>query len=428
MNNHNNSHKLVDNVTKFWHKSNQWFWQTPDRALEEAYQAALKIKDIETKHFNGRKITEFFDNYSPTNISCFQTDLIKYLGIIKVKIAEFKTSRFLLQTSNYSYLEKINLIDNILLTYQNPDSDLLTLQPLNINDQQPFIEMKSIIKNNQYTNDSFKSINVPSPTQKTGFFPRSIGRTMQKIKIELNPKYDEEVINEIRKTRRNTQRGIRFLFLIILIPLLLQKVSKEFFIFPLVNQYHTIENSAIFLNHELKNEALEELEIYERELKFNNFLPDIPKIKAEEMEEKIAHKVTEIAEEYHYKGNNAISNCFADLVGFLGLILVVIIDKKGVNAIKNLLNEIIYDLSDSAKAFILILFTDIFVGFHSPHGWEVILEGLANHLGIAPNHSAIFLFIATFPVILDTIFKYWIFRYLNQISPSAVATLKSMNE
>jgi hypothetical protein len=71
---------------------------------------------------------------------------------------------------------------------------------------------------------------------------------------------------------------------------------------------------------------------------------------------------------------------------------------------------------------------NIFVGFHSPHGWEVILEEISAHFGIAANHNAIFLFIATFPVILDTVFKYWIFRYLNQISPSAVATLKNMNE
>jgi hypothetical protein len=34
------------------------------------------------------------------------------------------------------------------------------------------------------------------------------------------------------------------------------------------------------------------------------------------------------------------------------------------------MDEIVYGLSDSAKAFIIILFTDMFVGFHSPHGWE----------------------------------------------------------
>ena len=87
-----------------------------------------------------------------------------------------------------------------------------------------------------------------------------------------------------------------------------------------------------------------------------------------------------------------------------------------------------FGLIASAKAFIIILFTDIVVGFHSPHGWEVILESVSHHWGLPANHEFIFLFIATFPVILDTIFKYWIFRYLNRISPSAVATYRNMNE
>jgi hypothetical protein len=102
--------------------------------------------------------------------------------------------------------------------------------------------------------------------------------------------------------------------------------------------------------------------------------------------------------------------------------------KRGILTLKSFFDEIVYGLSDSAKAFIIILFTDMFVGFHSPHGWEVILEGLSRHLGFPANRQFIFLFIATFPVILDTVFKYWIFRYLNRISPSAVATYRNMNE
>jgi len=103
-------------------------------------------------------------------------------------------------------------------------------------------------------------------------------------------------------------------------------------------------------------------------------------------------------------------------------------NREGLEILKSFIDETVYGLSDSAKAFIIILFTDMFVGFHSPHGWEVLLEGLAKHLGLPANRNFIFLFIATFPVILDTIFKYWIFRYLNRISPSAVATYKNMNE
>ena len=91
------------------------------------------------------------------------------------------------------------------------------------------------------------------------------------------------------------------------------------------------------------------------------------------------------------------------------------------------IDEAVYGLSDSAKAFAIILFTDIFVGYHSPEGWTVLLEGIAHHIGIPAQEGFIMLFIATFPVILATIFKYWIFRYLNRVSPSSVATLKDMN-
>ncbi|MEI6063748.1 MAG: hypothetical protein WCQ26_04090 [Pseudanabaena sp. ELA748] len=50
------------------------------------------------------------------------------------------------------------------------------------------------------------------------------------------------------------------------------------------------------------------------------------------------------------------------------------------------------------------------------------------HLGIPENRDFIYLFIATFPVVLDSIFKYWIFCYLSRVSPSAVATYTNMNE
>jgi hypothetical protein len=115
-------------------------------------------------------------------------------------------------------------------------------------------------------------------------------------------------------------------------------------------------------------------------------------------------------------------------MSLIAFALVIVTSKREIAIVKSFIDDVIYGLSDSAKAFIIILFTDIFVGFHSPHGWEVILEGFAEHVGLAANQSVISLFIATFPVILDTISKYWIFRYLSRLSPSALATLKEMND
>jgi hypothetical protein len=107
--------------------------------------------------------------------------------------------------------------------------------------------------------------------------------------------------------------------------------------------------------------------------------------------------------------------------------MVCFFGQRDIQVLRGLIDELVYGLSDSAKAFAIILFTDIFVGFHSPEGWEVLLDGVAEHFGLPPSKHFIMLFIATFPVVLATIFKYWIFRYLNRVSPSSVATLHNMN-
>ena len=109
-------------------------------------------------------------------------------------------------------------------------------------------------------------------------------------------------------------------------------------------------------------------------------------------------------------------------------VIIIIGGKQQLNIIKLWLDDIIYGLSDSAKAFLIILSTDLFVGFHSPYGWQIILEGALKRFGLPENKDFIFLFIATVPVIVDTIFKYWVFRYLNRSYPSAVATYHNMNE
>ncbi|KAL5563850.1 hypothetical protein UlMin_033597 [Ulmus minor] len=37
------------------------------------------------------------------------------------------------------------------------------------------------------------------------------------------------------------------------------------------------------------------------------------------------------------------------------------------------LQEFLYNLSDTIKAFSILLLTDLCIGFHSPHGWELMI-------------------------------------------------------
>jgi len=62
------------------------------------------------------------------------------------------------------------------------------------------------------------------------------------------------------------------------------------------------------------------------------------------------------------------------------------------------------------------------------YGWDIILEGILHHFWLPENHNLLFFFLATVPVILDAIFRYWKIQYLNRVSPSSVATYRNMNE
>jgi hypothetical protein len=268
-------------------------------------------------------------------------------------------------------------------------------------------------------------------SDKTGVLPRSFLRTLNRIKQEIDPKSaetEEDVVNKFRKSRYKTAISIKFLLLLIIVPLLVHNVSKILIGQTFIEPYLVKHEQIIFINNDLQEEALMELRTFEENLHFKGIIGLIPELSKEELEEKIRGKADELAEDYRQRSADAIKNIFADIISLFAFGIVIFYSKKEVIILKSFLDEMIYGLSDSAKAFLIILFTDMFVGFHSPHGWEIILEGVGRHFGLPENRDFNFLFIATFPVILDTVLKYWIFRYLNRISPSAVATYKNMNE
>lgn len=447
--------------------ANQWFFGTPERALDQAYRAALMIKAIEDEHFNGKKISASSGEYSDSVISYFNADLKKYLKTVKVRLAEFKSSRSVFSSSeakklensrnNFntsslnSYLdneqqsiiiEKLYFIDKITKKYSKSEGLDKYLVPLSqfqgkqviqsdlnksltnaIQDEPRALQEGGIIKNTAVPD-------IESVADKTGVLPRSILRTFNRIQQELDPKAEEEIVKNFRNSKLKTIFSLKFILTLIIVPILTHQIAKTFVIGPVIDHFRNEEQnpSGIFLNLQMEEEAFSELKLFEEELKFKSLIGLAPKITSEEIEEQVKEKATVLAEEFREKGNNSIKNIFADLLSMASFALVIVNSKKEIIVLKSFMDDLIYGLSDSAKAFIIILLTDIFVGFHSPHGWEVILKGISQHLGIPENQDFIFLFIATFPVILDSVFKYWIFRYLNRVSPSAVATYRNMNE
>ncbi|NER34273.1 MAG: proton extrusion protein PcxA [Oscillatoria sp. SIO1A7] len=479
-------------MKRYFRAVEQWLFNTPERSLDLAYEAALSIKAIEDQHFKGGKISS--GKYGESVFAHFEADLQRNLDVIKLRLGIFRNSRSFVDIyaqftgkkktkylADYPrngkaigardpenlILEKLQFIDKVVAKYgdraiasssrgaasSSPynSATLVAVTPQSTSLESDGLQSASLDKNNQSPPVEEGVEKSQSLAGRTSFLPRSILRTLDRFKRELDPKAEDEVVQTFRKSKTKTVISFKFILLIILIPLLTQQLSKNWLIGPI---YDNIIGSQkiLFLNIDMEEEAYEELHRFEERLKFEAFLAteieqayeeeldeeikeqeedlllSTHKLSEEEIEEEVKHKAVEMAEEYRDRSANAIKNVFADICSVIALIIFFMNSNREIAIFKSFIDEIVYGLSDSAKAFIIILFTDVFVGFHSPHGWEVILEGISRHLGIPESRQFIFLFIATFPVILDTVFKYWIFRYLNRISPSAVATYKNMNE
>ncbi|MEH1839520.1 MAG: proton extrusion protein PcxA [Nostoc sp.] len=415
---------LRQNIKDYLRSLNVWFLDTPERALLEAQQAAQRIKNIEIEHFDGKKISSQSVNYTENVMSYWQGYLDKNLTTIKVRLIEFRLSRGILKLSNSVLLEKLKAIDEVVEKYAlesettSNNALISTSQPLQINqskiNKQPFYNINNI---------------RPQPSsQQARLLSRSMGQRLNRIKINFAPQTEEEFVRNYRLSRKRTKISLRFIIILIIVPFLTQQLSKSFLVYPILDR--NLENNIdqIFSNSDVEKEALQELHNYQQSLKFEYFLNQAPPISSEVIKEKVKDKAIEIAEEFYRKHKSAISNVFADIISLISFSIIIIISKKEIVIVKSFIDNIAYGLSDNAKAFLIILSTDIFVGFHSPEGWEVIVEGLIEHLGLPANKTIVFFFIATFPVILNTIFKYWIFRYLSRLSPSALATLKEMDE
>jgi CemA family len=451
----------------------QWYRRTPERALNEAYEAAQAITKLEKQYSKGQTLNVEAQGDGAVS-TYFQTQLQKHLKTIRMRLTEYRfcspiidsqtravplaqrisfpkieggdgfTTEYALSSDQYStvrdsaeetaqsILEKLQFIDAVLIRYEPWRSPTIQNKPSLQSSGTPYQQSSVPLRSSQdsfYSSNSLPNSRKPSKASGSSSIPRSILKTAGRFQRDLdsNPQTEEEVVQDFRTGRARTRAATRFLMLLIILPLLTQQVSKAVLVGPIVDQLRSTEQIEAWVNPTVEAKFLENLTTFESKLKFQNLLSETAP-SPQETNTILREKAEELKREFQVELKEPIKNIGADLLSLGVFALLVFTGRSEIATLKSFLDEVVYGLSDSAKAFIIILVTDVFVGFHSPHGWEVIMDTTFEHFGLPANQSFINMFIATFPVMLDTVFKYWIFRYLNQISPSAVATYKNMNE
>jgi hypothetical protein len=317
----------------------------------------------------------------------------------------------------------------------------------------------------------------------TSLVPRSIIRTFSRFVLQLEPNTEALALLEFRISRDQLLVSVKAMFLLLVVPILVNFCSRAFLFEPLVQYLWNRTQHDIFLNSYQEKRALAEMETFSERLFFESLIRGqnesiilshepskgmawkifttirmmwtqgfkLDGIKTGEQEKTFVEldtnqreshflieeelvnvdfqrEVLQVIEFYNKESIKAICNILGEFSTLLTIAYLVIYLRIEMIILKSFLTESFYSLSDTTKSFIIILVTDLFVGFHSPRGWEISLETLFKHYGFSGNQDFIFLFVATFPVLLDTFFKYWVFRYLNKISPSTVVTYHNMIE
>jgi len=423
------------------------------KGLENAYQSAVAIKAIENKHFNGNMIC-FESEKGKTVCDYFKTELDKQLFKIRTGLTQFRFAGYFSKPS-YSnrpphseavkveaynpldyynsedlepaILEKLSFIESVVARYRDCEAqEVMEAQIISQQVSQKNANNGKDFPVSQATKDAKEILIAKTKLERDKANESgSIFNVVSQIKKQMSPEYDQEIVRELRKLRRQERISLRWFILILIVPLIMQFISKNIFFEHIFNQYRDAHPVVTLEIDELSEKYFKELNFYKEALEVGEVLG---RITPEEKEERIIEKTKEMSREFSYEKLNGLKNLCADLVGLLTFFFLATIAKSKLIFLKSWFQRTFTSLNDVTKVFMFILLTDLFVGFHSVEGWEVIIGGIAEHFGLPESRTFSNTFIATVPVIMDSCFKLWVFNYLTRSSPSAVAILEKMNQ
>nr|YP_010118628.1 chloroplast envelope membrane protein [Gymnocladus chinensis]QQY86806.1 chloroplast envelope membrane protein [Gymnocladus chinensis]WAX02564.1 chloroplast envelope membrane protein [Gymnocladus chinensis]WIL99060.1 envelope membrane protein [Gymnocladus chinensis] len=195
-----------------------------------------------------------------------------------------------------------------------------------------------------------------------------------------------------------------------------------------VTNWSNTGQSEIFLNDIQEKSILKKFIELEELLLLDEMIKEYPETRLQNLRIGIYKETIQLIKTHNEDRIHTILHFSTNIICFIILSGYSILGNQELIILNSWVQEFLYNLSDTIKAFSILLLTDLCIGFHSTHGWELMIGSVYKDFGFAHNDQIISGLVSTFPVILDTIFKYWIFRYLNRVSPSLVVIYHSMND
>jgi len=420
---------------------NDWLSQRQIKLLESAYQSAQDIKALEDQYFQGNPIGYGLE-YKKTVVDYVKSLRDRHLLKIRFNLSQFKLNSFLWNPQSLSQeetfqsvgipdieiIEKLNFIDGVIKKYRDDSEDFLINSLANTSTSMGLTPEELKTENNESASTRTLDTPIISVASSVPTPPRNKGFNWGWFRgNQVKPDYEQQVVQELRIRRIQDQVARRWILILFLIPVLVQIAVKNIVFNPLMGNYSNKYPTKIELSSAIQEEFLREYSFFKESLEIKGFLAGKPMISEEEKAEKLSEKAIELWQESRNRALNGLKNVLSDGVALLAFGGLVYFNRNKITVLRSFSNRTFLNLSDPLKVFLFILITDMFVGFHSAEGWEVLLEGAIAHFGLPESRIAVNTFIATVPVIIDSCIKFWIFSYLTRYSPAASAIYERMN-
>nr|YP_009771095.1 envelope membrane protein [Colophospermum mopane]QIT01797.1 envelope membrane protein [Colophospermum mopane] len=229
------------------------------------------------------------------------------------------------------------------------------------------------------------------------------------------------------KTKKKALIPLLYLTSIVFLPWWISFLFKKSLESWVTNSWNT-RQSEIFLTDIQEKSILQKFIELEELFLLDEMIKEYPETRLQNLRIGIYQEMVQLIKTHNQDCINTIWHFSTNIICFVMLSGYSIIGNQELLILNSWVQEFLYNLSDTIKAFSIILLTDLCIGFHSPHGWELMIGSVYKDFGFPHNEQILSILVSTFPVILDTLFKYWIFRYLNRVSPSLVVIYHSMSE
>lgn len=240
---------------------------------------------------------------------------------------------------------------------------------------------------------------------------------------------ENDILYEDRVFQYASTNSAKFLALLILIPWALDFVVHDFVLMPFLDRYvKTVPLAAQMLDvrRSQKLEMVKVLKTEKARFRLEVEIGKSPPLSDEEVWWELRDKALELRDERRLENRKAFANIWSDLVFGISLFILLYLNQSKVALLKFTGYKIINNISDAGKAFVIILVTDIFLGYHSESGWQTLVEIILEHYGIEADESAIITFVCVVPVFMDACVKLWLFKKLPGLAPRVSNIFKEM--